>query len=42
MLASPQTEGELKALYNILADVSERHDKCVECGKCRSHCSQGI
>ena len=42
MLVTPQTEGELKAHYNIFVDVSERADKCVECGKCESHCPQGI
>ncbi|MCB2354565.1 aldo/keto reductase [Clostridium estertheticum] len=42
MLATPETEGELKAHYNIFVDVSQRADKCLECGKCESHCPQGI
>ena len=42
MFVTPQTEGELKAHYNIFVDVSEKPDKCVECGKCESHCPQGI
>jgi len=42
MLATPQTEGEFKVHYNIFVDVSEKADKCVECGKCESHCPQGI
>jgi predicted aldo/keto reductase-like oxidoreductase len=35
------TEKELKGRYNGLAQ-SERADKCVECGKCESHCPQAI
>ncbi|OOM14297.1 aldo/keto reductase [Clostridium saccharobutylicum] len=42
MLVTPQTEGELKSHYNIFVNESERPDKCVECGKCESHCPQGI
>lgn len=42
MLATPQTEGELKAHYNIFTNESERADKCRECGKCESHCPQGL
>ena len=28
--------------YNAFVDVSEKADKCVECGKCERHCPQGI
>jgi predicted aldo/keto reductase-like oxidoreductase len=42
MLATPQTEGELKRHYNIFVDASEKSDKCIECGKCEGHCPQGI
>ncbi len=42
MLATPETKGELKAHYNMFLDVSEKADKCLECGKCESHCPQGI
>ncbi|MFT8349849.1 aldo/keto reductase [Clostridium saccharoperbutylacetonicum] len=35
------TEKELKNRYNVI-DESERADKCVECGKCESHCPQAI
>ncbi|MBU3202536.1 aldo/keto reductase, partial [Clostridium estertheticum] len=42
MLVTPETEGELKAHYNVFVDVSQKADKCLECGKCESHCPQGI
>jgi len=42
ILATPQTEGELKHLYIAFVDVSERPENCVECGKCEEHCPQGI
>ena len=42
MLVTPQTEAELKGHYNFFVDESEKSDKCVECGKCESHCPQGI
>ncbi|MBU3202542.1 aldo/keto reductase, partial [Clostridium estertheticum] len=42
MLVTPQTEVELKAHYNVFVAVSQKADKCIECGKCESHCPQGI
>jgi predicted aldo/keto reductase-like oxidoreductase len=42
MLATKETEGDLKAQYNTIVEVSEKADKCVECGKCETHCPQGI
>jgi predicted aldo/keto reductase-like oxidoreductase len=42
MLATPQTEEEFKAHYNMFVGASERPYKCKECGKCESHCPQGI
>ncbi|WP_238899277.1 aldo/keto reductase [Clostridium sp. YIM B02500] len=41
IFATPATEKELKERYNGVAP-SERADKCVECGKCESHCPQAI
>lgn len=41
LFASPETEKELKNRYSLVA-ISERADKCVECGKCESHCPQAI
>lgn len=42
MLSTPKTAGEYKAQYNAFVNASEKPDKCVECGKCESHCPQGI
>lgn len=42
MLVTPESEGELKRHYNVFVNASEKPDKCVECGKCESHCPQGI
>ncbi|AQR94118.1 MULTISPECIES: aldo/keto reductase [Clostridium] len=41
VFVTPATEKELKNRYNGI-DESERADKCVECGKCESHCPQAI
>ena len=41
MFITPATEKELKSRYNGLSPA-ERADKCVECGKCESHCPQAI
>ncbi|MCI1478723.1 MAG: aldo/keto reductase [Clostridium beijerinckii] len=41
IFVTPATEKELKERYNGVAS-SERADKCVECGKCESHCPQAI
>ena len=41
LFVNPKTEKELKARYNSVVP-SERSDKCVECGKCESHCPQAI
>jgi len=41
IFVTPATEKELKERYNSISEA-ERADKCVECGKCESHCPQAI
>lgn len=41
LFVTPATERELKGIYNFV-QPQERANKCVECGKCESHCPQGI
>jgi len=41
LFVTPETDKELKARYSSLKP-GERADKCVECGKCETHCPQAI
>lgn len=41
LFATPDTEKELKARYSSVRE-EERASKCVECGKCETHCPQAI
>ena len=41
LFVTPETDKELKNRYNSLKP-EERADKCVECGKCETHCPQAI
>lgn len=41
IFVTPATEKELKGRYSGIPEA-ERADKCLECGKCESHCPQAI
>jgi predicted aldo/keto reductase-like oxidoreductase len=41
LFVTPETEKELKNRYSSVKP-EERADKCVECGKCETHCPQAI
>jgi len=41
LFVTPETEKSLKSIYSVVSE-KERADKCVECGKCESHCPQAI
>lgn len=41
LFVTPETDKELLNRYNSLKP-EERADKCVECGKCETHCPQAI